>query len=1211
MNRWLRVSLYALLATGLLLLVAMAAVVAAGPDFARGLVQEAVSEATGREFAIDGAFEPEWGRHLAVTAEDLRLANAEWADEPRMLTVGRLHVVVDLWSLISGPLFIERIEVADLELHLQAREGEPPNWQFVEPPGEPAAKEREEPGAGPGLILGPIAADNVRMSVEGPNLDRPLVLTIRRLRQDLQPGDLLGLSVIGDVNEEPLAIDGHLGPLPNLLAGREISYDLKTRLGESQVDARGTIDDLRAPRRPTAELSVSGPDIGQLSQRLGLGRVDEGGFELQASLVPEGDVMALKSRGALGRIRIDADGTVRELRSLDGVALAAEVSGPALGRILRPFGLEASDDPFVLRTRVLREGPVLRVDEFGFSVADAKLELSAELPGFPTLDDARIDLSLRGSDVEKARALFQLPGIASGPFEVEGHVAVRPDGAEQITLTARTSLARARVAGVLGDPRTYAGTTLDVDLQGDSLRSLGAAGGLPDLPEEPFGLTGAIRLASKSQAEINAATLTVGDDRAEAKGRIGLVEGAAGTGLDVTAAGDDLAQILAMTGVTEGIPAQPYTVRGRLRLEPGALLLEDVDGTVGTATVRGSGRVGLATGATGTDLDLKLEGPDLRIAIVMPELRPYVPAEAFRATGRLRITDAGIAIDNVSGTVAGASIEGSGLLALTPGLVGSSLRVSASGPDLSRIAPELPDFSPPPGPFELEGRMERGRNFIALENTRLVYGGARGKIDARLGLPLDAGVMRFDVELEGPNAAVLPTAAGFTPDPLPFNLRARGEQQADRWRIDASELRLGEASASVSGELSGLPDAPDGRLAFNAAAPSLAALGTFDDTRPMDLPLEVSATIAGNDGRLELDIASARLGGTDVRGQAAFRPGDVPRLDVTLLSSRLNTRELGAASKPDEDQPEASGRTGQRLIPDTPLPLERMRGLDASFVYTADEVVLATTTAADLRLRATMLGGALRVEDFGLSGEAGSLEGTLDLTPAGEAAELRLRLQATDLRTVFFSRSGDTAALPLFSSDLVLEGRGATWRELAASLDGQGWVTSKDGQLPNSQISGLFLGDFVTELFTTLNPFAKTEPTTHIECIAAPFIVEKGIISSLPSYVLRTDKLDIAAWGAVNLATEKIDFNFKVQPRKGLGISASQMVNPFMKIVGTLKEPELTLDPQGTLVTGTATVITGGAWLLFKGAIDSVLRSKDPCGKVMETQAKELAKRGR
>ena len=71
------------------------------------------------------------------------------------------------------------------------------------------------------------------------------------------------------------------------------------------------------------------------------------------------------------------------------------------------------------------------------------------------------------------------------------------------------------------------------------------------------------------------------------------------------------------------------------------------------------------------------------------------------------------------------------------------------------------------------------------------------------------------------------------------------------------------------------------------------------------------------------------------------------------------------------------------------------------------------------------------------------------------------------------------------------------------------------------------------------------------------------------------------------------------------------MVNPFMKIVGTLKEPELTLDPQGTLVTGTATVITGGAWLLFKGAIDSVLRSKDPCGKVMETQAKELAKRGR
>ena len=133
---------------------------------------------------------------------------------------------------------------------------------------------------------------------------------------------------------------------------------------------------------------------------------------------------------------------------------------------------------------------------------------------------------------------------------------------------------------------------------------------------------------------------------------------------------------------------------------------------------------------------------------------------------------------------------------------------------------------------------------------------------------------------------------------------------------------------------------------------------------------------------------------------------------------------------------------------------------------------------------------------------------------------------------------------------------------------------------------------------------------TRIQCVALPFIIEKGKFSSLPSYVMRTDKLDIAAWGAVDLATEKIDFNFKTQPRKGLGLSASQMVNPFMKIMGTMSEPQLTLDPSGTLVTGTATVITGGAWLLFKGAIDSVLRSKDPCGEVMQTHAKELAKRG-
>jgi hypothetical protein len=70
-------------------------------------------------------------------------------------------------------------------------------------------------------------------------------------------------------------------------------------------------------------------------------------------------------------------------------------------------------------------------------------------------------------------------------------------------------------------------------------------------------------------------------------------------------------------------------------------------------------------------------------------------------------------------------------------------------------------------------------------------------------------------------------------------------------------------------------------------------------------------------------------------------------------------------------------------------------------------------------------------------------------------------------------------------------------------------------------------------------------------------------------------------------------------PTKGLGISFSDLINPYTMISGTLTNPSLTLDPEGVLVEGGAAVATGGISIVARRFKDRFLSAKDACGKAV------------
>ena len=223
---------------------------------------------------------------------------------------------------------------------------------------------------------------------------------------------------------------------------------------------------------------------------------------------------------------------------------------------------------------------------------------------------------------------------------------------------------------------------------------------------------------------------------------------------------------------------------------------------------------------------------------------------------------------------------------------------------------------------------------------------------------------------------------------------------------------------------------------------------------------------------------------------------------------------------------------------------------------------------------------------------------------SGSKPKLHFELSGKDVRLGLAGAPGqDPSTYPPIAHKLTLNGVGATRRELVSSLDGQVLTYMGSGQLASAGMDLLF-SDFLTQLFNTLNPFAKTSEYTKLDCAVMAADIASGQVTVFP-VIFHTEQVTILSEGTIDLKTEKIDLSFNSKPRTGIGISAGALINPLIKVGGRLTTPAVEIDPAGTVVSGGLAVATLGISVLAKSMSDRFLSSKDPCGEAR----KEIEKR--
>ncbi len=482
------------------------------------------------------------------------------------------------------------------------------------------------------------------------------------------------------------------------------------------------------------------------------------------------------------------------------------------------------------------------------------------------------------------------------------------------------------------------------------------------------------------------------------------------------------------------------------------------------------------------------------------------------------------------------------------------------------------------------------------------------RLDAEFGLPFpDSREAELELLASGPDVSALPVQPQrLDLKPLPFEARLRASLQGDRLTVDKGNLILGEAELDWHGTFDLPPafSATESTLSVNV--PELAALGRLDGEPLPAAPFRLHASASGTRNAFRLDSVEAQLGASRLTGDLKVDVGGTrPRLEAKI---HVPTLKIPVSDAPEDERPKAPA--DGRLIPDVALPFDRLYALDGAVQVRVDELRFGAVTFTQGSLAAVLEKGALTVDGFDIRPPSGRLQGRLAIRPDDASTSVHVELHG-DRVALNVAANLEPSAEPsnrvVFDLDVDLQATGTDTRALAASLEGQISALSDGGRVYNRQLALVF-GGFGRELLGNINPFIRQDRFTDLSCVLFRFAAADGIRKADPYLAVRSDKLNLVSSGFANLATERIDFTFNALPRRRLSVSATELINPYVRVNGTLLKPSLSLDSKNAAVTGGAAALTGGLSLLAQATWKRTFGSRDVCGKALkELRANERA----
>jgi uncharacterized protein involved in outer membrane biogenesis len=1150
-------------AVGILLLVIATLAVYIGTrsdEWWRDLLTTTLSQTLGREVEIQGDFRLYLGRIITTEAASVRISNPDWSESRDMLRLGSLRLEFDLLSVLGDTLMIHRLELADVELALEENQDGQKNWAFATDKTKPPATRKRKEGITLPVHIEHLSLQRTQLSMSQPRWERPLVLVVEKITGGQSQDDTAVIEGSGRLGHLPFSLNGSLGKISSALNRGPVSYQLSGKLGEARLQSEGSIDSLAAPLRPRVDLILNGPDIAQITQAMGAPKIAEGPFDAHINIIPEGRGISSRIESKFGMLQVHAAIVADSLDSTENLGVTARLSGEnlaAFADLLRLPPLPKGS--FEIDTVLQNDNSITRIEKMIASVGKHRISIGGAVSAWPELKDTRLELHAEGPNLAAFTPTVSLIGLGQLP-------------------------AGAYTVNALLEP-------------------------------------------GENGLQVRPSKVTAGDYQATVEGRI-LTTNQFQAELNVTGSGPDLSMITRLVNTIQ-LPAWPFQARGKIVITAKDITLIGASGTAGKHQVDVAGPIAFSSSGP-LRLDVKGSGPSLQ-AVLQGLGYDVIPASAvYQVDGTVEITNNRLVVTAKHARLGPA--EASTTLSIPDLNIPTTLMVDVrelkttdTATALALVGMQLDLLQVMPA--NLSGKITRTKNTTRLSNIRGTIGATSINVDGAIGDPPDYGNTRVNLDISGPDLE------HFLDHPveqaIPFHIKGSVARDTSDTRFENLQLKVANLEANMHGRLGSWENLEGSELNISAQGPNLDAIAAI-----LNRPLPAGAVkfdghVRGTEDAFHIDRMNAELGRNNLSGDLKLTRGKPPRLkgkvsstylDLALFQKKVEPEQSSNAKTSDtvnagakEDEEDAPKQPVRLLFPDTPIDLEAFNQLGLDLEIQIDELanMMKLGSLYDLKVAVLLKAGKLSMKDFEVRGvRDGKVEGNMVIGYDAEITRIDVGMTGKQIRMGLAAAPGQKPeTFPPADVEAKFTAAGSTYRKLANSLNGRIKVVQGEGLVSNSR-AGILLSDVFYELFQSLNPFAKTEPTTRLNC--GVYIANlAGGKAELQTIVIQTDKLTILSAGTVDLNTERIDIDFETRPRKGVGISASTITNAYIKLGGSLSKPAVGLNPERAAVATGAAVATAGLSFLYKGIWDRYFSSRDPCGDALKRDAELQANKAK
>jgi len=600
-----------------------------GPERLKAMTEQALTDALGRQVAIDGEVDIRLAPWFGLTMGPVTVADAPGFGPQPMATAGRLDMTIRMLPLLARVVSPGSVRLHDLAVHLRRDASGRANWQDLAAPRNAAAADA------PGWEAAPeprdIRLENASLDYRDDVTGRTLAVTGLRLKTGHgQPfgfaGSFTARGLVPDAS-----LECHIQGTAALDAQRGRLALHNTRVEAGLAFAGPLAPGGAAPAHVVGRLVVDYDPAGA-ALRLSDLDVRAPGARLAGAATVSDLPDAPKLRAELD-LAADTDGKWREILGLTPAGepdrlVAAPAVAPPSSSMTAPVLTQAGPPVSGLAQAkfvVAADASEVRLEDFDLRLPQGRVTGTAALrlgdrPGLAaSLTAEEVDFTRTPVPAGRGQWPFPAPWLALGDLEARADLRRCTLAGLSLTdahVTARSGQGLLRLYPVSA---VLPGGVVSLDVRLD-------AG--PDGPADSLGLD--IRAAVQpSSAPSSRVRLLGRADAAGARGNLVLQSPAP-------------AAALKLLGSRTGLPAAPLEAKGRFSLTPGVgrlaarAELDELEAKLGAAALRGR----VVYDASARDqvvFDLAAEGVDVDKLSTLPAPPDTAENNAVRARGRLRL----------------------------------------------------------------------------------------------------------------------------------------------------------------------------------------------------------------------------------------------------------------------------------------------------------------------------------------------------------------------------------------------------------------------------------------------------------------------------------------------------------------------------------------------------------------------------------------------